>query len=313
MKRSAYFLVGLVLITTGCKILTESDLSSTLQIAPPQNPYQSTTKTPAIITPTPQLSTAQPLLPTPTPFKHTIQPGETLYSIAIKYNISLDSLASANPGLDTRMLIVGSEVIIPFEEEDDLLATATPYPLLVEEPNCYPITDGGLWCFSLVENIQDIPLEDVSLAFNLYDSTLDLVISQIAFPPLDILRSGQIIPVGALIQDPPVELTQVSTTLLTAYASDQTQPGAQLADYSLEYTQGNTIALVKGSFEIVSEDVQEGQVWIVGVGYSQGKPVGVRKWISAEGLDKGTLYPFEFNLYSLGPEIDQIQVFSELH
>jgi LysM repeat protein len=313
MKRSAFFLAGLVLITTGCNVLIEPDLSSTLEIAPPQDPYQSTTRTPDQISPTPPLSTAEPLLPTATPFLHTIQAGETLYSIAIKYNISLDSLASANPGLDTRMLIVGSEVIIPFEEEEDLLATPTPYPISVGEPNCFPITDGGLWCYTLVENNQGIPLEDISLAFNLFDTSLELVMSQIAFPPLDILNSIQSLPVGTLIQDPPADLTQITTTLLSAYPSDQLEPGSQIEDYSVDFLQGNTVVEVNGFFEVTREGAQENQVWIVGVGYNEGKPVAVRKWISDEVLELGTAYPFKILLYSLGPEIDQIQIFSELH
>ena len=313
MKRSALILAGLILITSGCNTQSVSGPFSTLTIVPPENPYQSTTKTPDQPAPTNPFSTAQPLIPTPTPFKHTIQAGETLYGIAIKYNISLDRLASANPGLDTRLLIVGTKVIIPLSEEENLPPTPTPYPIQLEEPICYPTTDGQLWCYVLIENNQDISLEYITLAFTIYNTDQDLVQSQIAFTPLDILHPGQILPVGALITNPPANQTQISTTLLTAYPSDRMEPQVVISDYSLEHSQENTIVQVNGFFEIINEEVIGDQVWIVGVGLSEGRPVAVRKWISAEGLDKGNPYSFDFTLYSLGPGIDQVQVFSELH
>jgi hypothetical protein len=215
--------------------------------------------------------------------------------------------------LDTRILIIGSEVIIPFSEEDDLLVTPTPYPLLVGDPICYPTTDGSLWCYALLSNDLEIPLEDISLAINLFEEDQLPVMSQIAFPPVDILFPGQRIPAGTLIQAPPADLIRISTTLLSAYGSSQQGPGVQITDYSLTYSQGDTIAQVTGFFEIDSEDSPEGQVWIVGVALNEGKPVGVRKWVSAEGLEAGTGYPFELTLYSLGPEIDQVDLISELH
>ena len=313
MKRSAILLAGLILISSGCNIQSESGHLSTLTISPPLNPYQSTTETPDQPTPTNPLSTAQPLIPTPTPYKHTIQAGETLYGIAIRYNISLDKLASANPGLDTRLLIVGTEVIIPLSEEENLPPTPTPYPIFVEEPTCYQTTDGELWCYVLIENNQDISLEYITLAFNIYDTDQELTKSQIAYTPLDILHPGQRLPAGALIIDPPIDMNQISITLLTAYASDRTEPYVFLSDYSLEYSQENTIAQIKGFYEIIDEDVMGDKVWIVAVGLSEGRPVALRKWISAEDLDKGNPYSFDITLYSLGPQIDQVQVFSELH
>lgn len=313
MKRNAFLLAGLVLIIAGCDFQSATGPFSTLTIAPPSNPYQSTTRTPAPLTPTLPLYTAQPLIPTPTPFKHIIQPGDTLYGIAIKYNISLDSLVSANPGLDTSLLIVGTEIIIPLAEEIYTPPTPTPYPLLQEKPVCYSTTDGGLWCYALVENNQNIPLENISLAFNIYDPDQVLVKSQIAFPPMNILYPGQSIPVGGLILDTQANQNQINTTLLTAYPSDRTDPLVLISDYSLTYSRENTIAHVSGIFEILEGDLQGDQVWIAGVGFSEGKPAAVRKWISAAGLEPGKPYEFDLQLYSLGPRLDQIQLFSELH
>jgi LysM repeat protein len=44
---------------------------------------------------------------------HSVQPGESPYSIAKKYGIKLDSLMAANPGLDPRRMRVGQVLNIP--------------------------------------------------------------------------------------------------------------------------------------------------------------------------------------------------------
>lgn len=44
---------------------------------------------------------------------HVVQAGETPFSIARKYNVKLDALLSANPGLDPRKLRVGQTLNIP--------------------------------------------------------------------------------------------------------------------------------------------------------------------------------------------------------
>lgn len=312
MKRSMVLAAGFVLLTTGCNIQPGSRADSTLTIAPPLNPYQSTTKTPAPLTPTSAFSTVEPNLPTPTPFKHAIEPGETLYGIAIKYNVSFDRLVSANPGLDPRLLTVGTEVIIPLTDEESP-PTPTPYPIISEKPACYPTTDGNLYCYALVENDQNISLENISLAFNIFNEDQELVRSQIGFSPLNTLFPGQKIPIGALIPDTAADQDLITTTLLTAYPSNLQNPLVLISDHSLEYFQENTNAHVMGTYEILVEDVEGRQVWVVGVGYHQGKPVAVRKWISTIDIEQGSPYPFDFYLYSLGPEIDSVQLFSELH
>jgi hypothetical protein len=300
------------LIAAGCNIQSGTKPISTLTIVPPLNPYQSTTETPTPPTPTIPLPTDIPIIPTPTPFIHIVQQDETLYWIAVKYNVSLDRLVSANPGLDSSMLSVGTEVLIPLIEEENSPPTPTPYPLLLGSPHCFPTTAGDLYCYVLVTNNQNISLENISLAFNLYNEDQELVESQIAFAPLNTLFSDQSFPMGILIPDTQVDQNRISTTLLTAYPSNLQDPLVIITDYSLEFSPENTVVQVKGDFEILEESLMGRQVWIVGVGYNQGQPVALRKWIETD-REQSNPYSFEFLLYSLGPEIDQVQLFSELH
>ncbi len=49
---------------------------------------------------------------------HIVQPEETAFGIAGKYQISLTQLAAANPGLETNNLTIGAQIRIPVQTED---------------------------------------------------------------------------------------------------------------------------------------------------------------------------------------------------
>jgi len=46
-------------------------------------------------------------------FQYTIQPGDTIYSIASQFNVSLEAILYANPGSNPNRLIVGQIILIP--------------------------------------------------------------------------------------------------------------------------------------------------------------------------------------------------------
>jgi LysM repeat protein len=66
-------------------------------------------KVPTATTPTPT-----PATPVPTqPGKHVVQPGENLFRISLKYNVTLDALARANGIYNTSLIYPGQVLIIP--------------------------------------------------------------------------------------------------------------------------------------------------------------------------------------------------------
>ena len=142
MKRSFLISIGIALLAAGCGEGTTPEVFSTLTIAPPLNPYLSATRTPDQPTPTTTTvaPTTEPLIPSATPFKHTVQPGDTLFGIAIQYNISLDELVSANPGIDTSLLSLGTELNIPSPGEDQ---GGVPTPCLRVLPPVIPLRMAG--------------------------------------------------------------------------------------------------------------------------------------------------------------------------
>ena len=51
------------------------------------------------------------------PVFHTIQTGETLYRLSVKYNITTQAICQANPGLSTENFRTGQVIIIPVKSE----------------------------------------------------------------------------------------------------------------------------------------------------------------------------------------------------
>jgi len=295
------WILGIIVITSACSTGSQNAPSATLTIAPPQNPYQSKTSTPNIPTATVPLPTDQPIIPTATPFGHTIEDGDTLYGIAIQYNVSLDRLVSANPDVDTSMLSIGTQLVIPLSEEDELsFAGPTPYPIPLTAPVCYPTKDNGIWCLLIAENTQNLVLENLSASFNLYDQNQEIVQSVIAIPPLNSLFPDQKVPLAAFIKPAQMDQYRVTGTLLTALPSKGTKSLTTITDYSVMYYQDNKVAQISGIVEVVAAEVDNNEIWIAAVGFSAGEPVGIRKWTSSDPVDPETSYPFDIQLYSLG-------------
>lgn len=303
-----------VVFISSCGGGSSSTPLSTLTISPPQNPYQAKSSTPAAPSATISIPTEQPLLPTATPFKHSIQPGDTLYGIALQYNISLDRLVSANPDLNTSILAIGTELVIPFSEDNDLIVpTPTPYPIPVTDPLCYPSRTGGGWCILMAENNQDIVLENITVAINIYNSSRTLVNSFAAIPLLNYIFPDQSFPLAVLIDTKLPESFLASSVLLTSLPSGDINQLTEITQKFFQYREDNKIADISGSVKTTDTKPKGKQIWIAAVAFSEGLPVGIRKWISSGDLVTNQEIPFEFVLYSLGPPIDKIQLYSELH
>ena len=94
-------------------------------------------------TPTPTSTTptlAPTLTPTPTVIIHTVVAGDTLSSIAKKYNTTVEAIMAANGKTDT-LLRVGEELIIPLGPVTPATPTWTPTPVPPTATPSPPPTD----------------------------------------------------------------------------------------------------------------------------------------------------------------------------
>jgi LysM repeat protein/ABC-type branched-subunit amino acid transport system substrate-binding protein len=80
---------------------------------------------------------------------HTVNPGETAYSITRRYGVSMDDLIESNPGLDPTQLSIGQRILIPRK----VLGTSTPSQIDAEfaryAASLNEVADG--WAYHLVE------------------------------------------------------------------------------------------------------------------------------------------------------------------
>ena len=60
------------------------------------------------------------------PVFHTIQAGETLYRLSVKYNVTTQAICEANPGLSTENFRSGQVIVIPVQSQSPVLETSQP-------------------------------------------------------------------------------------------------------------------------------------------------------------------------------------------
>jgi LysM repeat protein len=245
--------------------------------------------------------------PSPTPFSYTVVAGDTFFTIAARQGISLDALLAANPGVDPRVLAPGTLLIIPVDGSSTPVAslpTPTAVPLSVTSPYCYSSAAGELWCFLLLENRNDAALENISGVVQLLDEEGEVVTNIEAVAPLNVLAAGERMPLVAFLSEPPAEWASAQGQLFSAYflgTGAESYLPATIADLQLSADEGRY--RVQGSVELNGE---ASSVWVLAIAYdAEEQPVGVRRWESDGDLD------FDFWVYSLGPEISEVEVLVE--
>ena len=183
------------MLLTACASQQNSTGISNVQLTP------FATSTPGLDLPTGTAQTPEGLvaaetpLPSPTPFTYTVKSGDTISSIALKFGVSMDDLQAANPEISPNSMSIGQVIKIPSNPDNPSgEPTPTPVPFTVQQIECYPTADKGMWCFVLVHN--DFPdfLENVSAQVTLVDANNATLASQTALLPLNILPPNTSLP-----------------------------------------------------------------------------------------------------------------------
>ncbi len=275
--------------------------------------------------PTPERSFVQPApsqtpLPTPTPFTHTVVEGDTLLAIAFRYSVTLDELLAANPGVDPRLLSVGMSLIVPIGEgELAIIPSPTPIDLDLQSPNCFPSADEGLWCFLAVTNTFPDVLEGVLAEIILFDGRGTVIMSQDALPALNIIPPGEAVPLTAFFSPPAPADLHASGLLKAAFRvspDDGRYLPVRIERRTVQIDPDALAASVNGTLIMEGVDL-EGQsgalrIRLVAVAYDAGGAViGVRQWEQERALSESRSIPFELQVYSLGPSIEEVDLIAE--
>jgi murein DD-endopeptidase MepM/ murein hydrolase activator NlpD len=250
--------------------------------------------------------------PSPTPFTYTIQQGDTISSIALKFGVSMDDLQAANPEISPNAMSVGQVMDIPSNPANPSgEPTPTPAAFTIQQLACYPTADQGMWCFVLVHN--DFPdlVENVSAQVTLLDGNNSVLASQTALLPLNILPPTTSLPLMVFFPPAIPSDAKPQVQVLTAIRllpNDERYLPATVNNTLVQVNADGRSARVKGQVLLPVDTRPASQVWVTGTAYdNSGRVVGVRKWESNAGLAAGGSLPFEFLVSSLEGRIERVE------
>jgi LysM repeat protein len=214
MKRNLSYLTLVVLIAllataTGCgagkgdvenheatlvaQIVPTASIAPTSQVGdtPTHTPELGPTATPTPIpeptatpTPAPELTpTSTPCVPRTDWVIYTVQPDETMYSIAARYGMTAEELQQANCLSSTDVIQVGQDLYVPYH------ITPSPTP-------CIPPADWALYTVKSGENLFRIALR--------YGMTAEALRQANCLSSADTIQAGQLIYVPYIIPSTPL-------------------------------------------------------------------------------------------------------------
>ncbi|HLO29752.1 MAG TPA: LysM peptidoglycan-binding domain-containing protein, partial [Anaerolineales bacterium] len=277
-------------------------------------PFVTSTQSPPTATlQTPEgLVAAETPLPSPTPFTYTVRKGDTIGGIALKFGVSMDDLQAANPEISPNAMSIGQVIKIPSNPDNPSNEpTPSPVPFTIQQIECYPTADKGMWCFVLVHNDFSDFMENVSAQITLVDPHQTMLASQTALLPLNILPPNTSLPLTVFFP-PEIPLgarpqVQVLTAIRLLPGDERYLP-ATISNTLVQVNADGHSAQLRGQVLLPGGSKAARQVWVTGTAYDEaGSVAGVRRWESMAGLAPGGNLPFEFRVSSIGGKIARVE------
>jgi len=311
-----------VLVLSACKTqstVTMPTITERVVLTPYVSPSSTITPQAPTETITPLVVPSQTPTTSPTPFVYTVQKGDTLGGLALRYGSTVSAIEDANPGIDPNILTVGMTLIIPVAGPNltpTIIPTPAPLTVTISQPTCYSAADGGAWCLSLVSNELSMPVENISAWISLQSSVVGGADSSgaVAFPPLNLLLPGQQIPINHYFS-PPLPRTYVPQveilTALPAVITTTRYISSSVQIDAIEIGADGLFANADGQVSF-NDDLPVKVLTLAMIAYdSDDQPVGIGKWeVAGEPLPASGV-PFSVQVYSLGPEIVRVEILSE--
>lgn len=254
-------------------------------------------------------------LPSATPFTYIIQAGDTMGALADRFGVPVNALIAANPNISPNAMPIGASLLIPTDKNNPTgESTPTPVPFAITQVDCYPTLDGGTWCFLLARNDSAEALENVSAQISLVSAGGELLASQAAITPLNLIPPNSALPLTAFFPSMAgVEVTPLIQVLsATALAAnDSRYLSASLVNAVSEIRADGRSAAVHGEVSLPAGSSPAKIVWVAAVAYGgSGRVVGFRRW-EGGGLEGGGSLAFSIMVASLGSPMTRVELFVE--
>lgn len=315
MSKKQWLFILLALLLAACGGNRENQ--ATQAATPTLLYYHTLTPTSAEAVPTLVVAATSPPQASPTPFIYQIVKNDTLSGVALRFGVTLEDLLAVNPSVAPNTLVIGQELVIPGAEGEStaLQPAATPVPMDGGELRCYSTSTGGLWCFWLVNNDSGAPAENLAAEVTLYNQAGEAVRSETALGPLNLLRKNDSMPLVVHFTPPVPDWAEVRATLQTSLpVSDVGQRYllAEVESQQVTVSDDGLWAQVSGSVRLSDTEAEASLVWLLATAYdAEGHVVGVRRWENEQGVKAGKKRDFTINIYSLGPDIDHVELLVE--
>ncbi len=251
-------------------------------------------------------------LPSPTPFTYTVQKGDSLSTIAEKFGVKLDDLQAANPEISSNAMSVGQVLKIPSNPDNPSgEPTPTPAPFTIQQIECYPTLDKGMWCFVLAHNDSSDFMENLSAQVTLVDSNNSSIVSQTALLPLNILAPNSSLPLTVFFPPEVPLAAKPQVQVLTAIRllpNDSRYVPVTVNNTLVQIDADGHSAQVSGMVLSLSQTSVANQVWVAATAYDEaGRVVGVRRWEANMSLSARGSLPFQFLVSSIGGRIARVE------
>jgi len=316
-----------LLAAVGCQVseaivyptATSTSTMGSLQVYASQTPTALKTERPAAASATPMP------LPSATPFLYQVKLEDSMLGIAFRFGVTLQALKEANPEVNPNIMSVGQMLVIPIDPEAVAQAGGgkadEPLDIRLGEVICYPAEGDGRWCLVVIQNRSEQAAANVQIGFSEPVTSQAATTSALSVSPaLDRIPPGASLPVAVFLPGGGAEAgNTVTARLLAAQPGPLEDPRYWPAEMLTETIQVSA----DGRSALISGEVQAAgpvrRFWVTAAGYRAGIPVGLRRWeIESECVTTPETTPqpcgpaaFEFSLYSLGPEIEKVELFVE--
>lgn len=314
VKRLEFYILGVLALAACAGLGTPTPIGTTTLW-----PMPSPTALPNTAFATP-IIIASPIPPTPlpTPVTYRVQEGDTLVYVAWLFQLSVEELQAANPGVDARFLTVGTLLSIPDPEGDPVATTApptlTPAPINItlSVPICYPTPTNNLYCFVEAHNADTTLLENISAQVVLADANGLPLMDATAYSAVNVLPVGAAAPLMAVFTAPSSSIAATGARLLTA---QRVADNAALRYHPIEIVSSAGQASAEG-WRVTgqlhnSTPLTLTQVWVTAVLYdAQGSVVGYRTEPLA-GLASDETRAISISAVSLGHAVHHSTLLAE--
>lgn len=310
--------LGLVVFISGCSANAPEPTTArpTPSATVALTPYHTPTPPAATLTRPAAEEPEINLQPTATPFVHEIVADDTLLGIALTYGVQVEDILAVNPGIDPRLLSIGMTITIPLSEDGAaVLPTAEPLPVELEAPVCYRTAGEGAWCFVLARNTLETPVESLTAQLALVDTDGTVIATQQVATPLNLIPAGEAMPVYGFFPPPLPDELLPRMELVSAFpATTTSERYVSLVgdDPQITLAQDRQSARIQGVLQVAADNPAANRVRVAAIGYTpDGQVAGVRIWEHNTPLQPGDELAYDLVVYSLGNELERVEVFSE--